>query len=229
MAVQLSEDEARRLLDQAPLSPLVRPLAERGQMRAWRKGSLLVEEGESGDTLLIVVQGRVKAYSETRPDGPARDKAREITYGIYTAGDYIGEMSLDGGPRSASVVALEPTVCSVVTRQSIRLHIAEHPDFAFELLARVIRRARGATVNARRMALLDVYGRLRALLGEMAGPPAEDGSRLIPQRLTHAETASRLGCSREMVSRLLKDLDTGGYIRVEGAGLRLMKALPQRW
>jgi CRP/FNR family transcriptional regulator, cyclic AMP receptor protein len=230
MAVNLlPEDEARRLLDRAPLSSLLRPLAERGQMRAWRKGSLLVEEGDSGDTLLIVIDGRVKAFSEARHDLNARDKLREITYGIYSAGDYVGEMSLDGGPRSASVVALEATVCSVVTRQSIRLHIAEHPDFAFELLARVIRRARGATVNARSMALLDVYGRLRALLEDLAVQPAADGGRMIPVRLTHAETASRLGCSREMVSRLLKDLDTGGYIRVDGPGLRLVKPLPQRW
>jgi CRP/FNR family cyclic AMP-dependent transcriptional regulator len=227
--VLIPEADARRLLDAAPLSPLLRPLADRGQLRSWRKGSLLVEEGDIGDTLLIVIDGRVKAFSEARHDLNARDKSREITYGIYAAGDYVGEMSLDGGPRSASVVALEPTVCSVVTRQSIRLHIAEHPDFAFELLARVIRRARGATVNARSMALLDVYGRLRALLEDMAAPPEPDGSRLIPVRLTHAETASRLGCSREMVSRLLKDLDTGGYIRAEGAGLRLVKPLPLRW
>lgn len=225
----LSDDEARRLLAQAPLSPLLRPLAERGQLRRWRRGSLLVEEGDPGDTLLIVVEGRVKAFSETPPSAHGRDKVREITYGIYTAGDYIGEMTLDGGARSASVIAMENTVCSVVTRHSIRLHIGEHPDFAFELLSRVIARARGATSNAKGMALLDVYSRLRALLDEQAGPAGPDGSRLIAERLTHAETASRLGCSREMVSRLLKDLDIGGYIRVEGPGLRLLKPLPQRW
>lgn len=225
----LSDDEARRLIEQAPLSPLLRPLAERGQVRRWRRGSLLVEEGDPGDTLLIVVEGRVKAFSETPPSANGRDKVREITFGIYTAGDYIGEMTLDGGTRSASVVALDTTVCSVVTRHSIRQHIAEHPDFAFELLARVIARARGATTNAKGMALLDVYSRLRSLLDTLADAAAADGSRLIVERLTHAETASRLGCSREMVSRLLKDLDTGGYIRVEGAGLRLLKPLPMRW
>lgn len=225
----LSDEEARRLIAQAPLSDLLRPLAERGQLRRWRRGSLLMEEGDPGDTLLILVSGRVKAFSETPPSPHGRDKVREITYGIYTAGDYIGEMTLDGGARSASVVALETTVCSVVTRHSIRLHIAEHPDFAFELLSRVIARARGATHNAKGMALLDVYSRLRALLEELAGPASADGSRLIAERLTHAETASRLGCSREMVSRLLKDLDVGGYVRVDGAGLRLIRPLPQRW
>ena len=225
----LSDEEACRLIEQAPLSPLLRPLAERGQLRRWRRGSLLVEEGDPGDTLLIVIDGRVKAFSETPPSAHGRDKVREITYGIYSAGDYIGEMTLDGGNRSASVIALETTVCSVVTRHSIRQHISEHPDFAFELLARVIARARGATTNAKGMALLDVYSRLRSLLDSLATEAAADGHRLIAERLTHAETASRLGCSREMVSRLLKDLDTGGYIRVEGAGLRLLKPLPMRW
>jgi CRP/FNR family cyclic AMP-dependent transcriptional regulator len=225
----LPEDEARRLLDAAPLSPLLRPLAGLGHLRRWRRGVLLVEEGDPGDTLLIVVDGRVKVFSESPPDGLGRDKARAITFGVYGPGEYVGEMSLDGGPRSASVIALDPVVCSVVTRHTIRQHIAAHPDFAFDLLERVIRRARGATVNARSLALLDVYGRLRVLLDELAGPPDDDGSRLIAQRLTHAETASRLGCSREMVSRLLKDLDTGGYVRQEGAGLRLVRPLPARW
>ncbi len=225
----LGEEEARRLIEAAPLSPLLRPLAERGQLRRWRRGSLLVEEGDPGDTLLIVIEGRVKAFSETPPSPNARDKVREITYGIYTAGDYIGEMTLDGGTRSASVIALDTTVCSIVTRHSIRQHIGECPDFAFELLSRVIARARGATDNAKGLALLDVYSRLRSLLDALAAAPLPDGSRLIAERLTHAETASRLGCSREMVSRLLKDLDTGGYTRVEGRGLRLLKALPLRW
>ncbi len=225
----LTDDEARRLIDLAPLSALLRPLAERGVVRRWKKGALLVEEGDAGDTLLIVIKGRVRAFSESPPDARGRDTGREITYGVYTAGDYVGEMSLDGLPRSASVDAVEPTVCSIVTRQSIRLHIAQYPDFAFELLARVIERARFATAIARRMALYNVYSRLCMLLDESAGRQEDDGSRLIDVRQTHKEVASLLGCSREMVSRLLKDLEVGGYVRKEGSSLRLLKPLPTGW
>jgi CRP/FNR family transcriptional regulator, cyclic AMP receptor protein len=214
--------------DLAAVPETLRPLAARGERKRFRKGALLLEEGEQGDTLFVILQGRVKAFSAAPPDRFGRDPGREITFGIYGAGEYVGEMSLDGGPRSASVVALEPTLCAVLTRRSLREHIAEHPDFAFELLARVIRRARGATRNARSLALLDVYGRLTLLLDELS-EAQPDGTRWIDERLTHAETASRLGCSREMVSRLMKDLIQGGYARQESAGLRLLKALPSRW
>ena len=106
-------------------------LAAHGLQRRFRKGMHLINEGERGDTLFVVLSGRVKAYSID-----ARD--REITYGVYGPGETLGEMSLDGGPRSASVMALEPTLCSVVTRQTLLAHIGRHPEFALELLAKVI-------------------------------------------------------------------------------------------
>jgi CRP/FNR family transcriptional regulator, cyclic AMP receptor protein len=115
----------------------------------------------------------------------------------------------------------------VLTRQSLREHIAAEPEFAFELIARVARRARIATQSARSMALLDVYGRVVQLLESLA-EVQPDGTRAIAERLTHAEIASRVGCSREMVSRLMKDLEAGGYLRTQG-GLRLLRSLPARW
>ena len=81
----------------------------------------------------------------------------------YGPGEYVGEMGLDGGVRSASVVALETTVCSMVTRRTLEQHLREQPEFAFELIAKVIRRARAATMSAKSMALNDVYGRLKQL------------------------------------------------------------------
>lgn len=199
----------------------LRTLVSRGEPRRYRKGTLLIQEGDVGETLFIVLSGRVKAFSTDERD-------REIVYGVYGPGEYLGEMSLDGGPRSASVITLEATVCSVVTRKTLREHIAANPEFAFELLSRVIRRARLATQSARSMALLDVYGRLAKLLNEVSASQS-DGSRLITERLTHASLASRLGCSREMVSRLMKDLETGGYVQKANSGFRLLKELPQRW
>lgn len=199
----------------------LRTLVARGEPRRYRKGTLLIQEGDIGETLFIVLSGRVKSFS-------ADDRNREIVYGVYGPGEYLGEMSLDGGPRSASVITLEPTVCAVVTRKTLREHIAANPEFAFELLSRVIRRARLATQSARSMALLDVYGRVVKLLDELA-KDQPDGTRLITPRMTHADIASRVGCSREMVSRLMKDLEIGGYVAKRDQHIVLLKALPSRW
>jgi CRP/FNR family cyclic AMP-dependent transcriptional regulator len=205
----------------AALPEVLRPLAQRAAIIGFARGQLLIREGDRGDTLYIVLAGRVRAFSSGERD-------KEITYGEYGAGEYVGEMSLDGGPRSASVEATEPALCAMVTRQTLTRHIAEHPEFAFELLAKLIRRARLATQSARSMALLDVYSRLVRLLGNLAAPQS-DGSQLIEKRMTHADIAGHVGCSREMVSRLLKDLERGGYLRSDGAHWILPRPLPQHW
>src|SRR3954465_2921806 len=147
----------------ANLSPSLRALALRGTFRSYRKNSVIINEGEIGESLFVLLQGRVKVYS-TDADG------REITYNIVEQGDYFAEMWLDGGPRSASVMTLEPSVCSVVGRTALRDHLAEEPEFALELVSQVIRRARAATETARNMALLDVYGRVIATLEGHEGP-----------------------------------------------------------
>jgi CRP/FNR family cyclic AMP-dependent transcriptional regulator len=185
-------------------------------LRRYRKGTVLIEEGDRGETIFIILAGRLRAYA-------ASDKGREITYGLYGPGGYIGEMSLDGGPRSASVVTLEPSFCSVVTPGTLRQHIADEPGFAFELIGKIIRRARAATVSAKQLALNDVYGRLVAMLNELAI------GGFIEERLTHQDIAARLGCSREMVSRLMSDLERGGYLEATRQGIWLRKRLPDRW
>lgn len=208
-------------LDELPFSPALRALAERAEPRRYRKGVLLIQEGDQGDTLYIVLAGKVRAFSQG-------DNEREITYGVYGPGEYVGEISLDGGPRSASVITVEPTACVVIPRQTLLLHIAQYPEFAFELLAKVIRRARAATLSAKQLALNDVYGRLRALLESLA-QAQPDGTRRVSERLTHQDMANRLGCSREMVSRLMKDLEAGGYVAIDGHTLLLPRTLPTRW
>jgi CRP/FNR family cyclic AMP-dependent transcriptional regulator len=205
----------------ANLSPSLRALALRGTFRSYRKNVIIINEGEVGDSLFVLLEGRVKVYS-TDTDG------REITYNIVHAGDYFAEMWLDGGPRSASVMTLDPSVCSVVSRNALRDHLAEEPEFALELVAQVIRRARAATETARNMALLDVYGRVIATLENQQGPASPDNPITLTQ-ITHQQLASRVGASREMVSRLLKDLEKGGYIELGVKRITLKKKLPARW
>ncbi|MBX3643335.1 MAG: Crp/Fnr family transcriptional regulator [Rubrivivax sp.] len=205
----------------ATLSESLRALARRGEIRHYRKHTLLIEEGDRGDTLYLILAGRLRSYA-------SGDKGREITYGIYGPGEYLGEMSLDGGPRSANVVTLDDCSCAVVTRTTLQQHIAEHPEFAFELIAKVIRRARAATLSAKQLALNDVYGRLVQVLSGLA-VEQPGGTRLIEERLTHQALAHRLGCSREMVSRLMKDLEHGAYVEARDGRLVLLRPLPSRW
>lgn len=204
------------------LSDDLSALARRGEVRRYRKGTLLIQEGDQGETLFIILSGRLRSFSEG-------ENEREITYGVYGPGEYLGEMSLDGGRRSANVITLEASTCVVVTRQTLEAFIAERPQFAFELLSKVIRRARVATLSARQLALNDAYGRLKLLLEALAEPARADGSRVVHERLTHRDMSNRLGCSREMVSRLMKDLERGGYLHSDGEQLVLTRALPARW
>ncbi len=199
----------------------LRALAVRGDMRRYRKGTILIQEGDVGETLFIVIEGRVKVYCVDSND-------KEITFGVFGAAEYFGEMALDGGPRSASVITLEPTVCAVVHRRALSAFIAERPEFCFELLSKVIQRLRLATRDARNLAFIDVYGRITRLLNDMA-TVQPDGRRMVMERITHQEIASRAGCSREMVSRILKDLVSGGYIAICDRHIVLLAKLPPRW
>lgn len=200
----------------------VRSLAALGVQRHYRNGALLIQEGETGDSIYIVLQGRLRAFLG---DG----NGKELTLGFYGPLDYVGEMSLDGGPRSANVETVGPTTCSVITRATLLGYIAAHPEFALELMSRLIRRARLATESAGNVALIDVYGRLVLLLNQLAAEPDTSGHRQLTERLTHQAFAQHLACSREMVSRLLKDLETGGYIAVRERWIWLLKPLPSRW
>lgn len=200
----------------------IEALAALGVQRHYRRGALLIQEGDIGDTLFIVLQGRLRAFV-------ADASGKELTLGLYGPLEYVGEMSLDGGPRSANVEAMQATRCAVVTRQVLLGYIADHPEFALELMARLIRRARLATESARSVALIDVYGRLVRLLDEWAEPPDSNGQRPLRERLTHQQIAHHLACSREMVSRLLKDLENGGYVAVRERRIWLLKSLPARW
>jgi CRP/FNR family cyclic AMP-dependent transcriptional regulator len=217
-----SKAAPRNALDHPALTESVRALARRGEVRSYRKGTLLIQEGDVGDTIYVILSGRLRTFGSV----PGGD--REITYGNYGAGEYVGEMGLDGGPRSASVIVVETSICAVINRPTLETYLAENPAFAFDLIAKLIRRARAATFSAKQLALNDVYGRLRLMLESVAEPQA-DGTRCVREWLTHRDLASRLGCSREMVSRVLKDLESGGHISVAADHRISWRQLPARW
>lgn len=199
---------------------LLEAMAERGGVKAFPANAVLVNEEDDSDSIYILLKGRVKVYG-------AGANGREVVYTTLGAGEYFGEMTLDGGPRSASVMTLEPTTCVVVTGANVRDFLGSHPDFALHLVRKLIGLVRRSTDTVKRLALDDVYTRISKLLYELAH---EDNGRLVvADKLTQQDIADRVGSSREMVSRIFKQLTIGGYVASEGKRIVLLKKLPARW
>ena len=112
----------------APLAPeTLRQIAATGVIRAYPKNTVVINEGEVADSLFIVLSGRMKVYASNAA-------GREVVIAFHGPGEYVGEMSLDGSPRSASVMTVEPTTCAVVGRASFLEFLLAHPDFALHLI-----------------------------------------------------------------------------------------------
>lgn len=215
---------ATKVIAKPRLTVELQTLADLGVQRSYRKGAVILNDNEVGDAVYILIQGRVRVYG-------AAPTGKEITYGIIEAGEYFGEMALDGGTRSALVEAIEPCLCSVVPNAQVLAFMRDNSNFAVDLLHKAIGRARTATGAARDMALLDVYERLAQGLSRLAGITPDDNGfpRIIKDLITHAELAAQIGASREMVSKLMKDLERGGYISVDNRQITILKKLPARW
>jgi CRP/FNR family cyclic AMP-dependent transcriptional regulator len=201
-------------------SDLLKQISESGQIRNFPARAIILNEGDPGDSLYIIISGKVKAYSVS-PTG------KEVVFNILGAGEYLGELALDGGLRSASVMTLEPTTCSVVQGDSLRKFVAQHPDFALNLIQKLIRLVRRSTENVKGLALEDVYSRVVRLL--LAHASTVDGQLVVRERLTQQDIADRVGSSREMVSRVFKELTRGNYITVDGKQIFILKRPPPAW
>jgi CRP/FNR family cyclic AMP-dependent transcriptional regulator len=207
-----------------PLAPLaeetLREIASSGVVRQFPKNAILINEGDQGDSLFIVVSGRVKVFASSA-------SGKDVVIDFHGPGEYIGEMALDGAPRSASVVTVEPTTCAVVSRAHFRDFVLAHPDFALHLIERLIKRLRTTTESVKSLALTDVYGRLVRLLLSLA--EEHDGQLVIREKLTQQDIAERIGASRDMISRVMKDLVGGGYLAIEDRAIKVLKKLPPAW
>jgi len=209
---------------ESPGSPLrddvLHHIAASGVVRAFAKNAVLISEGDVGDALYIILSGRVKVYASNAA-------GREVVINFHGPGEYVGEMSLDGQPRSASVITTEASTCAIVNRAQFRDFLAQNPDFAQHLIQTLIRRCRSATENVKSLALSDVYGRLVRLLNALS--VEHDGHHVVEERLTQQDIADRVGASRDMIGKLMKDLVGGGYLAVEDRRITILKRLPPGW
>ena len=195
-------------------------LSGHAKLQSYPRNKIVVHEGDRTDSVYVIHSGRVKVFLYGR-------NGKEIDLNILGPGEYFGEMVLDAGPRSASVITLEPAQFFIIPQPVFRDFVIKHPEFAMRLIKTLIFRTRGLLNNVRSLASLDVYGRVARLLLELA--EEVDGRLVIQGKLTKQEIANRVGASREMISRVFKDLCTGGYIEMEKDRIVIAKTLPDRW
>jgi len=200
--------------------PEIATLADGAIVRTFPKNTIVVTEGERSDSLYVILSGRVKVFLSD-------EHGKDVVLRVEGPGEYFGELALDEGPRTASVGTLEPCKMAVIANDVVRGLLASHPEAALQLIRGLIGRMRYMTENLKDLALVDVYGRVAKLLLELA--TEADGRLVIDQRLTQQDIADRVSASREMVSRILKDLTTGGYIANEGGKIVIQRRPPRAW
>jgi len=206
------------LVDRLPL-PL-RQLAQAGTQRFFPKRTRFICEGDEGNSLYLVLAGSVKVFTSDE-DG------KEFVFGVYGPQSIIGEMALDGQPRSASVEAVTDVHCAIVRIDELRARIALDPDFTMLLIRTLIQRSRNTTKFSRALALESAYERLAGLFRELA--VVRDGKTIIPLLLSQQDIAHRIGTSRDMVSKLFKTLVQGAYLTHEKKQVTLLRELPKKW
>ncbi|PWK52982.1 Crp/Fnr family transcriptional regulator [Pleionea mediterranea] len=200
---------------------IVHDISQLLHYRQLPKKSQIVVEGDPSHSMYFILEGRVKVYLDD-------DSGKEIVVNIHEKGQFFGELGLiEGIPRTASVMTLEETRLGVLNENEFKKLMADHPAFSLKLMHNLVSRLREATETIRKLGLMDVYRRIVVTFLNMA--EEQDGRWIIREKLTQQNIASRVGASREMVARILKDLRTGKYISTEEGCIVIHKALPHSW
>jgi CRP/FNR family cyclic AMP-dependent transcriptional regulator len=196
-------------MDEAQLSVLV-PMVTRS---SYGRGLTIIGAGDPTDSLYIVIHGRLKVLMRD-------EQGREVILAILGPGEFFGEMGLlDDSPRSASVVTLEPCELLRISKADFKRCLATNFELSLMVMRGLVKRLREADQKIGSLALMDVYGRVARLLLEMA--EEIDGEQVVVKKLSKQDIAKMIGASREMVSRVMKDLELGGYIEVRGRSVVL--------
>ena len=182
-------------------------LSKVAMRRRVERNAFVVRSGEDTDSLYILLTGRAKV---TNTD----EEGREIILAWLGQGEFFGEMGLiDGSPRSANVVAVEPCELLCLSKEAFQRCMQDNFQVAQKLMQILVRRLREADRKIESLALLDVYGRVARLLLDMS--EEEDGKRVVKKKISKQDMARMIGASREMVSKVVRDLELSGYITFE--------------
>jgi CRP/FNR family cyclic AMP-dependent transcriptional regulator len=188
--------------------------------RRYPSKAVVVAQGDTGCGLYVILEGRCKAYVTD-------ESARVTDLTVMGPGEYFGEISLDEGPRSASVMTLEPSKLLVVEPGEFQAFLALSPEFAFHLIGKLIRRIRELTRSVGNLAQMDAYGRVARLLIESA--VMQSGQLVVPMKPGPEDIAARVDSSPEVIGGILEDLVKGGYVVLEEERIVILRKPPGRW
>jgi CRP/FNR family cyclic AMP-dependent transcriptional regulator len=195
-------------------------IESRAVTRNYPRNAVVISEGDEATSMFIIVSGSVKVY-HTEADG------KETILNSQGPGQHFGELALvDDAPRSASVMTQEPARLLVLSKAAFREVLEESPEVGYHLVQALARQVRRLTETVNMMGR-DVYGRIRTLLESLA--IERDGLLVIEQPMTQQDIGNRIASSREMVSRVFKELKSGGYIEEQDKRIIIRKKLPLNW
>lgn len=188
---------------------------------SFKKNTQVITQGDNSRSLFIISKGRLKVFANDE-DGS------QTIFTFLGEGDFFGELSLlDSAPRSASVTAVDECRLLSLSPQNFHHVLEKHPEISLPLLTALTTRIRQMDETICNLTSRDIYGRLVQVLYKEA--ELNTNGDLVTERLTHQDIAEMIGSSREMVSRILKDLRVGEYISIDQKQITIKKKLPSHW
>lgn len=218
MTAPTVDELARIPLLQALTPEALRQAASLFTVERFPRGAIVIREGARVDTFFFVLTGRARFYWRD-------DEGRQIDIADVPPGGHFADATVGGEPALASLMAVEDLRVAVLPMASFERLLLEHPALALAYIKRLIVGFRRRLEASRRFAMDDVYGRIVQVLDAEAQP--DEGARVA--RLTQVEIGRRVGATREMVGRILRDLERGNYVRLDRGRLVVLRALPSRW
>ncbi len=195
-------------------------VASQTVIRQFPKNTVIVSQGDDTDSFYVILQGKVDVFLHN-------DKGKEIIINTLSECESFGELAPLGSiPRQASIITTEDSTFGIISRQVFMDTLLTKPTVSMRIIDLLIGRIQDLTEEVSSLALEDVYNRVVRVLYKHAD---EVGEKLVTEKLTQQDIASRVGATREMVHRILKELKTGGYISIEGKHITIEKKLPPGW
>jgi CRP/FNR family transcriptional regulator, cyclic AMP receptor protein len=188
-------------------------------VRRYPKNAIVATEGDRLDLFNIVLSGKIQFF--WRDEGGS-----ELKLGVDGPGGHFVDATLGGEPVLISVIAVEDLRVASIPMKEFEQFLMRHPQVLWSLLMDVVARHRRLLKETKALGMEDVYGRVVWLLQARA---VETSGKLVIEHMTHADIAQRVGATREMVGRVLRDLIRGGYIEADQGRLTILRQPPRHW
>ena len=188
-------------------------------IRSYQKDAIVATEGDRLDMFNVILSGSIQFFWRD-------ETGHQVKLGIDGPGGHFSDVTLTGEPILMSVIALEDLRVASIPIAEVKALMLRHPQVGLALLADVVARLRRLVERTKGFTMEDVYGRVVRLL--LANVIDKGGERVI-EHMSHAEIGQRVGATREMVGRILRDLARGGYIKTARGRITMLRKPPRRW